>query len=55
MLEVDFYRAEAIAELNDSAIADLALRAAAAALGLDPSELDSSLLVDTAVVRARRQ
>ena len=34
VLEVDFYRADAIADLDDDAAAALALRAAAAALEL---------------------
>ncbi|KAL1496256.1 hypothetical protein AB1Y20_016219 [Prymnesium parvum] len=55
VLEVDFYRADAIADIDDDAeVAALALRAAAAALGVAPRVLHPSLLVDVAVVRARR-
>ena len=55
VLEVDFYRADAIADLDDDAAARLALQAAAAALGLPAAtELPPSLLLDYAVVRARR-
>ena len=55
VLEVDFYRADAIADLDDEAAARLALRAAAAALGVAAAtELPPSLLLDYAVVRARR-
>lgn len=55
VLEVDFYRADALAEItDDDELSALALRAAAAALGIDAAELDASLVVDSAVVRARR-
>ena len=54
VLEVDFYRADAIADMkDDQAVAALALQAAAAALGVSPALLSPSLLVDVAVVRAR--
>jgi hypothetical protein len=54
VMEVDFYRADALAAIeSDEALGALALRAAAAAMQLDPSVLDPSLLVDVAVVRAR--
>ena len=53
MLELDFYRADTIAALDDDAVARLALRAAAAALELAPSALPPSMLRDAAVVRAR--
>lgn len=43
-----------MAELPDDAVTRLALRAAAAALGLPAWALPSSLIVDAAVVRARR-
>ena len=55
VLEVDFYRADQIAEIEDDAeVVSLALRAAAAALKLPASALDASAVVDSAVVRARR-
>ena len=55
VLEVDFYRAERIADVDDDhAVARLALEAAAAALGVPAATLDPSLIVDVAVVRARR-
>jgi hypothetical protein len=55
VLEVDFFRADAIADMDDdNSVADLALRAAAAALDVPPSVLDRSMVVDVAVVRARR-
>ena len=55
VLEVDFFRADAIAEIeSDDEIAELALRAAAAALGVNDAVLSRSMLVDVAVVRARR-
>jgi len=54
VLEVDFYRADTIAAMeDDEAVAALALRAAAAALGVAPSVLPASLIIDKAVVRAR--
>jgi uncharacterized protein with NAD-binding domain and iron-sulfur cluster len=53
VIEVDFYRADVIAELDDEAVASLALRAASAALGIDPGVLNPRMLVDKAVVRAR--
>jgi hypothetical protein len=52
--QVDFYRADSVAQLTDDAVTTLALRAASAALGLPASALPPSLLVDAAVVRARR-
>lgn len=54
-LEVDFFRADAIANLsNDQDVARLALRAVAAALEI-PSEdlLSPNLLLDVSVIRAR--
>jgi len=55
VLEVDFYRADAIADIeDDGAVAALALRAAAAALGVPSAALSPSLVLDKAVVRARR-
>ena len=54
-LEVDFFRADDLAEISDDRdLAELALRAATAALGLRDGALDASMLVDVAVVRARR-
>ena len=55
VLELDFYRADQIAEIEDDAeVVSLALRAATAALKLPASALDASAVVDSAVVRARR-
>jgi uncharacterized protein with NAD-binding domain and iron-sulfur cluster len=55
VLEVDFYRADAIAEMEDDAdVTALALEAARSALGVDDSVLSPSMVVDVAVVRARR-
>ena len=51
-LEVDFYRAGDVADLDDEGVADVALRAVAGALGL-ARPLDAADLVDVAVVRAR--
>ena len=54
VLEVDLYRADQIAEIEDDAeVVSLALRAATAALRLPASALDASAVVDSAVVRAR--
>lgn len=54
VLEVDFYRADAIADIEDDGeVANLALRAAAAALELPAEVLPPTLIVDAAVVRAR--
>ena len=50
----DFHRADEIAELDDDAAVALALRAAAAALEVAPGVLAPSMVVDRAVVRARR-
>jgi hypothetical protein len=51
-IEVDFFRADTIAEMeSDTDISHLVLRAVAAALNVDA--LDPSLLLDVAVVRAR--
>jgi hypothetical protein len=51
-LEVDFFRADAIANMeSDEQVADLALRAVAAALDVDA--LDPSTVLDVSVVRAR--
>lgn len=54
VLEVDFYRADSFVDYDDDDVAALALRAAAAALGVPRDTLDPSMLVDRAVVRARR-
>ena len=54
VLEVDFYRADDLAELEDDAVVALALRAAAAALEISPSVLVPSMVEDRAIVRARR-
>lgn len=53
VLEVDFFRADALADLNDDSIIDLSLRAIQAALEL-ATPLDTSILLDSSVVRARR-
>ena len=53
VLEVDFYRADDLAALDDDAVAAFALKAAAAALGVPPTSLSPNLIVDQAVVRAR--
>ena len=53
VLEVDFYRADAIAAMADDDVAALALQAVAAALDVRADLLDPSLIVDMAVVRAR--
>jgi hypothetical protein len=50
-LEVDFFRADAIADMSDDDVAELSLRAVAAAL--DVEELDPSSVLDVSVVRAR--
>lgn len=51
-MEVDFFRADAIANMEtDEEVADLALRAVAAAL--DVEALDPSSVLDVSVVRAR--
>jgi uncharacterized protein with NAD-binding domain and iron-sulfur cluster len=51
-IEVDFFRADTIADMeSDAEVSNLALRAVAAALNVDA--LDPSLLLDVAVVRAR--
>jgi uncharacterized protein with NAD-binding domain and iron-sulfur cluster len=51
-LEVDFFRADEIANMeSDSQVAELALRAVAAALKIEP--IDPDLVVDVSVVRAR--
>jgi hypothetical protein len=55
-LEVDFFRADRICTLTDKEITQLTLRAVAAALGIeddDSSSIDSALLADVSVVRAR--
>ena len=53
VLEVDFYRADAIAEMTDDETAEFALLAASKALGVDPGVLSADLIVDRAIVRAR--
>jgi len=51
-IEVDFFRADAIANMeNDEEVAELALRAVAAAL--DVEAMDPSTVLDVSVVRAR--
>ena len=51
-VEVDFFRADAIANIdNDDEVAELALRAIAAALDVD--DVDPSIVLDASVVRAR--
>lgn len=51
-VEVDFFRANAIANIdNDEEVAELALRAIAAALDVD--NIDPSIVLDISVVRAR--
>ena len=54
VMEVDFYRADGLADLEDDAVVALALRAASAALEVSPSVLPRSMVEDYAVVRARR-
>jgi hypothetical protein len=55
VLEVDFYRADDLADIeDDGAIAQIALAAACAAVGVGVETLPPSELVDSAVVRARR-
>eukprot|EP00978_Attheya_sp_CCMP212_P019741 scaffold55632_cov56-Attheya_sp.AAC.3 len=52
VLEVDFFRADDIANLsNDAHVAEFTLTAVAAALGVPP--IDASDVIDVAVVRAR--
>ena len=51
VLEVDFYRADAIANLDNENVADLALEAVAAALGT--TKIDPSNIIDSTVLRAR--
>jgi uncharacterized protein with NAD-binding domain and iron-sulfur cluster len=51
VLEVDFYRADAIVDMDNQKITDLALEAVAAALGT--SKIEHSEIVDSKVVRAR--
>ena len=54
VMELDFYRADDLADMDDHDIAKLALRAAAAALAVPTSALTEVMIVDSAVVRARR-
>ena len=49
VLEVDFYRADAIAEMTDDETAEFALLAASKALGVDPGVLSADLIVDRAM------
>lgn len=51
-LEVDFFRADAFVDMDDAKIIDLTMRAVAAALNIP--ELDSTLVIDSSVVRARQ-
>jgi len=51
VVEVDYFRADAIAALDDASIVDLALQSIEAAL--DVQCLDRKLVVDAAIVRAR--
>merc|ERR1711971_983709 len=54
VLEMDFYRADKIADMEDDhAVPAFAMRAAASALGVPQSVFDPTMLVDVAVVRAR--
>ena len=50
-MEIDFFRADSIARLDDNAVVEISLRAIAAAL--DVPALSPSLVLDSSVVRAR--
>lgn len=52
VLEVDFYRANSLVDLDDEQIVDLALRAVSSALGTAKINSDD-ILLDAAVLRAR--
>jgi uncharacterized protein with NAD-binding domain and iron-sulfur cluster len=50
-LEVDFFRADPLAALNDEEVVNITLKAVAAALKIAP--IEQHLLVETSVIRAR--
>ena len=52
VIEVDFFRADSIADKDDDEVINLTLQAISAALKAD--KIDSSLVVDSAVFRARK-
>ena len=54
VLEVDFFRADTLADLDDDAVLEVTRRAIAAALSVSLDPLSSLELLDSSVVRARR-
>jgi len=52
VIEIDFYRADTFVDMNDEEIVQLSIKAVAAAL--DVEAFDPTIVVDSAVLRARK-